>query len=123
MTSGIRRSLELTRNSWCYVFCCYFIVGVITIPGQLIWNFAVQMVFGDPNFSGMGFLMSSLWMVVVCPLTAICQSVMYFNLRVEKEGFNADVLWNEFGRGGGAGAGTHVYETLLDDELDNEEEG
>ena len=73
---------------------------------------------------------SLLWLVLSEPLVAICQTVMYFNLRVEKEGFNADVLWKEFGHrydDSAASLGTNgegrSYATVVTEEDDDVEEG
>mmetsp|Transcript_11958 Transcript_11958/g.22864 ORF Transcript_11958/g.22864 Transcript_11958/m.22864 type:complete len:157 (+) Transcript_11958:656-1126(+) len=115
----LKRSFYLVAGNWCYVFCIYFIVILITFPGQMIWNALVTKIFGSTEFTSMGCFGSLLWMILLCPIVVICQTVMYFNLRVQKEGLNADVLWNEFGRGSasdnGPGAG---YANLLTEEQD-----
>ena len=123
--NGMRRSFELTKHSWCYVFCISFVVILIMVPGHMIWNIFAHLAFGDINFSSWGFLVSSLYFVFVFPVSAIAQSVMYFNLRVEKEGLNADALWDEFRQEQGrvpddAVVGQGRYEQLVDNEDEEE---
>ena len=98
---SLKRSFELTRFNWCYVFCTYMVVVFITFPGQMFWGIFTSRLFGEAIFSSVGCFANYIYMVILYPLVAICDTVMYLNLRVEKEGFNADMLWNEFGRDGG----------------------
>lgn len=95
----LERSLYLVAGNWCYVFCIYLIMISIIFPGQIIWNALVTRLIGNTELSSIGFFASLIWTISLCPLVVICQTVMYFNLRVQKEGLNAHVLWNEFGRG------------------------
>jgi len=77
------------------------VVAFITFPGQMFWSIFASSLFGEGIFSSVGCFANYMYMVILYPLVAICDTVMYLNLRVEKEGFNADILWNEFGRDGG----------------------
>ena len=110
--ASIERSFELVKGSWCYVFCVAFVVILLQVPGQMIFGALIQVMFGDPETSSLACFGDLLYMVLLSPITAICETVMYFNLRVEKEGLNHTVLMNDF-RGDES---DQPYEPLITDE-------
>jgi hypothetical protein len=84
-TGSLKRSYNLVSGKWCYVFCIVFIFLVKAVIPSLFY----------------------------VPLFAPMQTVMYFNLRVEKEGMNADVLLREMGDH--AESDPYLHVPLIDD--------
>ena len=115
---SLRRSYNLVSGSWCYVFCTFLIVYVILIFGQMIWSaiFAGGNDIGHTFFSVWGSLGASVFAIFITPLVAIMKTIMYFNLRVEKEGLNADVFLREIG--GRADDTNYRHVPLIDDTED-----
>jgi hypothetical protein len=100
--ASLQRSHNLLSDaaSWCYVFCAYLIVLIIASFIQKLWS-SILFFLGDSDaghhalFSATGSIVASIPNLFMVPLVDIIQSVMYFNLRVEKEGLNAVVLLRE----------------------------
>ena len=98
------RSMNLVSGSWCYVLCTYMCVCVFMLITQVIWS----AVFAGGNDASHTISIFSVWgsavamvpAIVYGPVFAIMKTVMYINLRVEKEAVNADVLARGFGVGG-----------------------
>jgi hypothetical protein len=112
---SLKRSYNLVSGSWCYVFCTFFIVYVIMVIGQMIWSaiFAGGNDLGHTVFSVWGSLGASIFGIFMAPLFAITKTIMYFSLRVEKEGLNADVFLREVG--GRADDTDYRHVPLIDD--------
>lgn len=108
---SMKRSWELVSGSWCYVFCTFLIVHFITLVFQLIWlHFVVGGIDASHTlFSVTGSTVSLIPGIVFMPVMGIVITVMYFNLRVEKEGLNAHVLSREIGGG--------AYNPLVGDDI------
>jgi hypothetical protein len=115
---SLKRSYNLVSGSWCYVFCTFLIVYVIMIPGQMIWStiFAGGNDMGHTVFSVWGSLVSSTFLVFILPLFAIMKTIMYFNLRVEKEGLNIDAFLREIG--GRADDTDYRHIPLMDEDME-----
>ena len=54
---------------------------------------------GHTMFSAIGYVLTLIPGLVIIPISGIVRTVMYFNLRVEKEGLNAHVLSRDLGGG------------------------
>jgi hypothetical protein len=70
--------------------------------------------FGHTLFSAKGSVIAVIPSIFSTPFLAIMETVMYFNLRVEKEGLNADVLLRDMGDRAESDPYHHV--PLMDDE-------
>jgi hypothetical protein len=116
ITGSLKRSYDLVSGNWCYVFCTKLIVLVIMLVVQTLWSliFAGGADAGHTLFSVKGSVIAVIPSLFYTPLFAIMQTVMYFNLRVEKEGLNADVLLHEMGDRAESDPYHHV--PLMDDE-------
>jgi hypothetical protein len=99
ITGSLKRSYNLVSGNWCYVFCTLMIIHFIMIVAQMLWNsiFAGGNDLHHTLFSVTGSIIAVIPSLFVVPLFVITQTVMYFNLRVEKEELNADVLLREMG--------------------------
>jgi hypothetical protein len=97
-----KRSMNLVSGSWCYVFCTFFIVYLLMLASQLIWSatFAGGNDASHTLFSVWGSAVALVPAIIYAPVFAIMKTVMYINLRVEKEAMNADVLARDLGEGG-----------------------
>ena len=96
---SLSRSRELVSGEWCYVFCTVLIVVFIVMMIQMIWS---QVLLGGSDFgltvfSVTGSIVAQVPTLLAMPIFAIMQTVMYFNLRIEKEGLNADLLLRGMG--------------------------
>jgi hypothetical protein len=111
VVGSMKRSWELVSGSWCYVFCTFLIVTLSSGVFQWIWSALVVggTDAGHTLFSAVGYVLTLIPGIVVIPITGIVRTVMYFNLRVEKEGLNAHVLSRDLG-------GPAAYTTLMGDE-------
>lgn len=109
---SMKRSWELVSGSWCYVFCMFLIVNFVTGVFQMIWSAFVA---GGNDashaiFSVTGSILALIPGLVFMPVMGIMIAVMYFNLRVEKEGLNAHVLSRDLGSG--------TYNPLMGDDVE-----
>ena len=124
--ASFKRSSELSSGSWCYVFCTFLICYFFMIVVQLIWSY----IFLGGNdvdktmFSVTGSIVDIIPAVIFVPIFSIMVTLMYLNMRIEKEGLNADVLTRNMGD---SGAIDSAYSPLIDqgmqeDRVSNEEE-
>jgi hypothetical protein len=93
------------------------IVYFITIVAQMLWSliFVGGNDLGHTLFLATASILAAIPTLFVVPLLTIMQNVMYFNLRVEKEGLNADVLLREMGERAESDPCHHV--PLMEDEI------
>ena len=98
---SMKRSWELVSGSWCYVFCTFLIVTFCSAVLQSIWSALVVggNDAGHTMFSPIGYVLTLIPGLLIIPISGIVRTVMYFNLRVEKEGLNAHVLSRDLGGG------------------------
>ena len=117
--ASFRRSWQLSKGSWCYIFCTALIFYVVVIVAQFAWSNLV--VGGDDinrsTLSFWGSLISALPGIVVVPVMSVLMTLMYLNMRIEKEGMNEDVLINDLGA---MGVSEADYRPLEDDGDDEE---
>ena len=108
---ALYRSRELTRGRWWQSFAVFFlgiflltlvVQGLITFLFQAVILSSVQSVGSYFALSGIGGLIASL---LTTPLQACIITVLYFDLRVRKEGFDLQLLAERIGRGE---TGTHT---------------
>jgi hypothetical protein len=111
---GVKRAVSLVQGSWCDVFCVLFIFQVCTTAiSALLQNIILGQ---DPLavFTPMGVVISYLPQLMFLPATQILQTVVYFNLRIQKEGLNSEVLSREVIECG-ASADAAAYASLASD--------
>lgn len=68
----------------------------------------------------MGAILGSIPAIFFGPPLAIMMTIMYINLRIEKEGLNADLFARNLGESDGANAGESNYSSLLGRDEDGE---
>ena len=125
--ASLKRSWELSSGSWCYVFCTFLICYFFMIVVQLIWSYIFLGGINDVGktmFSVAGSIAAIIPAVIFVPIFSIMMTLMYLNMRIEKEGLNADVLTRNMGD---SGAIDSAYSPLIDqsmpeDRVSNEEE-
>jgi len=96
---AIRKSQELVEGSWCYCFCTVLIGFAMVFVVKIFWIVVVlQLLFkGFLLYTFKGALLMVIPMLFALPILSILQTVMYFNLRVEKEGMNFEALLRDLG--------------------------
>ena len=102
---GIRRSTRLVNGSWRRVFGMSIVVGLVivglfmlaTVPFLIIGGIVLDPEpegFGATVFSAIGGMVVS---VVTSPVGFIATTLIYFDLRVGKEGYDMETLSTEMG--------------------------
>jgi hypothetical protein len=102
---GIRRSTRLVNGSWRRVFGLSVVIGLVIIglfmlaavPFLIIGGIVLGPEpegFGATVFSSIGGMVVS---VVTSPVGFIVTTLIYFDLRVRKEGYDMETLSNEMG--------------------------
>mmetsp|Transcript_38153 Transcript_38153/g.43549 ORF Transcript_38153/g.43549 Transcript_38153/m.43549 type:complete len:370 (-) Transcript_38153:141-1250(-) len=90
---GIKRAWDLAQSNRCYIFCTVFCFGLIYNLLILIINGIVVSVAGkEATFSAWGVLVSMLPAIIYLPLVCILKTIVYLNIRVQREGMNRGVL-------------------------------
>jgi hypothetical protein len=101
--SAMKRSWNLVSDRWCFVFGLSFINGTIGIVFFVIW----KNIFNYNVYTFYGSIMNLIPGLIVYPIMAVMMTVMYINLRVEKEGLNAEVFARELD------AAAEAYDSLM----------
>jgi hypothetical protein len=114
---SLKRSYNLVTGSWCYVFCTHFIAMTFMLVLQMVWK-AIFAGGSDPLFTVWGAVVTAIPNVICVPIFACIMSIMYINLRVEKEGLNAENLAENLGESSGNVA---LYSSLLSEQQREEE--
>jgi hypothetical protein len=91
--AAMKRSWSLVSDRWCYVFGTYVVASVIMMVVQFIW----QALFTFNAFTFFGSIMGALPSLIFNPILAVMMTIMYINLRIEKEGLNAEIFSRELG--------------------------
>ena len=112
--ASLKRSWELVSGAWCYVFCTMFLCQILLILLNVIWS---QLLLGLEStsalFSVYGTIASLVPAIVFGPFLSILVTLMYFNMRIDKEGLNQSELIRNMGD---SGALEDAYTPLLDEE-------
>jgi hypothetical protein len=106
ISKSLSRSLELTRKNrltiFAYSFIIYLIIYAIMIPFMVVFIFIAYSMGPDMNnienskYFYLFFLIFIPVMIMIVPLLSCLQVVIYFNLRISKEGFNIEHLVDQF---------------------------
>ncbi|CAB9505208.1 expressed unknown protein [Seminavis robusta] len=107
--AALKRSGELVSGSWCYVFCTYMVSALVLTFLQLLWKGFVNY----NLFTPLGSLVGHIPSVLGGPFLAIMMTIMYINLRVEKEGLNAELFARNLGESDGGNPGETSYSSLI----------
>ncbi len=100
---ALKRSFQLVRGRWWPTFATLAVTAVIMVVAYYIVSFAINvplMLLGNESVavSMAGSLIASVVAVtLVTPFQASVITVMYFDLRVRKEGFDLALLANQLG--------------------------
>ena len=121
--NALKRSLALVRRRWWMVFVrlialSLIVLGmliVLTLPAALIASAEEPIAIADT----LSFLSDMVVAVLVSPLVAIGGTLIYFDLRVRREGYDSEALTREVSTAGAArreadvtvGPGTNLFET------------
>jgi hypothetical protein len=93
---SIKRCWELSSNNRCYMFCTVFCMAMVYYAIQLVISLILFMGGGtEAVYSWWGALLLVLPALVYVPLVVIADTVVYFNIRVQREGMNYSVLDSE----------------------------
>jgi hypothetical protein len=115
---GLQRSRQLVSNSWCHVFCTFLIAFGFMMVVQMIWGVIVVPGGNDALFSLGGSIVAAVPGILFVPVFACMMTVLYLNLRVEKEALTAERLAQDLSESRG---NTALHGTLLTEEADDEE--
>ena len=104
--AGLGRSWNLVTGSWWRVFGIGLVVAiivivvvmVIAIPVGIIGAIAGAVAAGEQGAGIVGAIAGALATIVVTPFAYIAGTLLYFDLRVRKEGFDIDALTAETSR-------------------------
>ena len=92
-TSALKRSWSLVKGRWCYVFGIKFLVGLVVLVVVRLWSSLVA----PPHFTFSGFIVGAIPSALMAPYLSVLVTVIYINLRVEKEGLDAQALAQDLG--------------------------
>jgi hypothetical protein len=113
---SLKRSYNLVSGKWCYVFCIFFILFIITFALQMIWT--TIFVGGNDALSTLwGSFVASIPGVIIIPMWACITTITYINLRVEKESLDAKTLAQNLGESSGDMV---LYSALISDQQEGE---
>jgi hypothetical protein len=109
---ALKRSWALVSGSWCYVFCTYSCALAFLLTSQYLWKNLLSVNVYTPA----GSLLGSVPSIIYGPILATMMTIMYINLRIEKEGLNAELFDQNLreSNGGNARSGESNYSTLID---------
>jgi hypothetical protein len=95
---GLRRSWNLVRGSWWRVFGILLLVGLMVGIASAVPTYAVQFgaLLAFPQSIEMQTILSQIVTTVVTilltPISAIANTLLYYDLRVRKEGFDLELM-------------------------------
>jgi hypothetical protein len=93
--AALKRSWSLVADRWCYVFGTYFVSCTVMMVVQILWQSLFANAFNA--FTFFGSIMGALPSLVFNPILAVMMTIMYINLRIEKEGLNAEAFSRDLG--------------------------
>ncbi len=103
-TAALSRSMELVRGYWLRVFGTMFLLGLIVglIQMAILWPVNMIVVAGISHSSpaagqAISQLVNTLASMVLFPLSMTGLIVLYYDLRVRKEGFDLQLMTQQIG--------------------------
>jgi hypothetical protein len=109
---ALKRSWALVSGSWCYVFATY----QIAFSFVLVLQFTFKSVFPYSLYTPAGAVIGFIPAIIFGPILAIMKTIMYLNLRVEKEGLNAEVFDRNLKESNGGKSRASDYSTLMNED-------
>ncbi|KAL3927050.1 MAG: hypothetical protein SGBAC_013239 [Bacillariaceae sp.] len=110
---SLKRSWNLAAGSCCYVFCVFTILQTLMIVLNMVWQMLLGIEGSGALFSVYGALVSLVPCIILGPIFSIVITLMYLNMRIEKEGLNESELIRNMGE---SGALEGVYTSLATEE-------
>lgn len=107
--AAMKRSWNLVQGSWCYVFCTCMIATCLVMFIQLFYQNMLHINVYTP----LGAFLTYIPNIFLGPPLASMMTIMYINLRIEKEGLNAELFAQNLGRSDGVDAGETNYSSLI----------
>jgi len=123
---GLKRSWDLTRGGFCFLFCSF---SIAQVAGSIVKQvFAGLMTIGAKGDILRTLVGSTLSLTIPgllsFPLLSILEVIVYMHFRVHKEGFSADVLHHDLtGQVSLHDGDTGAYSSVPFKEDDNDERG
>lgn len=115
---SFKRSSDLVSGSWCYVLCYVYCTYMVCVALTLVARMAVVTIFGTDGsgavFSIKYSTVNAMPSIALKPVIYIMMTVMYLNLRIEKEDLNFDILARNMEESGAADAA--AYSPLMSNE-------
>ena len=102
--AGLGRSWNLVRGSWWRVFGIGLVVAIIVIVAGTVIAIPIGVIAGIAAFASgeaftlVGAIAGAVATILTAPFAYIAGTLLYFDLRVRKEGFDLDVLADETSR-------------------------
>lgn len=90
----LERSIQLTKNNYLAIFAITFLVNIAKFAVTSALSFGSDAIFTSPSsLSILGYALGNfLGAIMVAPLDLVVASMVYFELREEKEGFDLELL-------------------------------
>jgi len=113
-SQGMSRSKALAKGNLGKIFCVLFLVWliqvIIGVPFSIAGNLSVRMLSGNiwlAVFSSQ--LLQTLGQVIAAPISAAALILLYYDLRIRKEGFDLEMLARSMGSEQGVDYGRQQY--------------
>lgn len=92
-STAMERSKELTDGHRWQIFLAVFVMGIVTGIGSAAAGAVAAMIPGDGMLStALGSVLSSLIEMLLTPLGLVLNVLIYYDLRIRKEGFDLEML-------------------------------
>eukprot|EP00934_Nitzschia_sp_Nitz4_P003855 Nitzschia sp. Nitz4//scaffold101_size76361//72884//73905//NITZ4_005618-RA/size76361-augustus-gene-0.19-mRNA-1//1//CDS//3329532206//3845//frame0 len=98
-TQALRRSWELASGSRCYIFCTMIVLVLIQAIFLQLCQIAVDL-FGASGFVVSGLVQAVPLCCLFFPFQVILRTVVYMNLRVQRESLDLEALSNDLMKDG-----------------------
>lgn len=99
---GLGRSWNLVTGSWWRVFGIALVIGIVLIVVAMVISIPIGIIGGIAGGveggTVVGSIAGAIATIVVTPFAYIADTLLYFDLRVRKEGFDLDALAAETSR-------------------------
>ena len=100
--AGLGRSWNLVRGSWWRIFGIGLVFAIVIVVAAMVISIPIGVIGGVAFAAGSGGIVASLAAaaasILITPFAYIAGTLIYFDLRVRKEGFDLDVLADETSR-------------------------
>lgn len=107
-TKAIRRSMRLIRSHWWKIFAVYLVGVIVLIVVQIGTTAIAELLAGSTEsaeaFEVISHAVQAVLAVFSTPFQAALIAVVYFDMRVRKEGLDLEVMAGELDEGGGGAA-------------------